>query len=147
MIRLCQTGQLQTSAGSLPEVRISDILNCFYIAFEPFLITGISLYIYIYIYIAPLMSAIFSPSISRGQPFLPYHHFNHIAPSFIYFLLLLGSFPSSFPKPIFSLLATWSDRPMYIHLLLCIVLPLFQLLGWFRKSASVLISHFNFDFP
>jgi len=65
MIRVCQTGQLQTSAGSLPEVRIPGILNYFYTAFEPFLIAGISLYIYSAAYVCYIWS----------HPYLEASHF------------------------------------------------------------------------
>lgn len=114
VLRGCQSCQLHTSADSLPEVGISGILNYYYSAFQPFLIARISLSISSVAYV----SGIFSPLISRGQPFLPHYHSNHIAPSFVYFLFLLRSFPSSFRKSISSLLTTWSDRPMSIYLLL-----------------------------
>lgn len=49
------------------------------------------LLVYCYPYIAPLMSAIFSPSVSRGQPFLPHHHFKSPLPSFTFCSSLVHS--------------------------------------------------------
>lgn len=49
------------------------------------------LLVYCYPYIAPLMPAIFSPSVSRGQPFLPHHHFKSLHPSFTFCSSLVHS--------------------------------------------------------